>query len=99
VTTDFWLGFSVIPVVAGTVGLILLTRWFVVYRIQRLKPDSNVHHRAAFAARVFAGRRVYHWTTRRVGVAFTLGAHWPTQDQAEAVLLDEFAPQTEEAAK
>lgn len=99
-TADFWLGLAVLPALAAAVGLVVVARWFVIHRIQRLKPDSNVHHRAAFAARVFAARRAYIWWTgrQRFAVAVTLGARWPTQDQAEAVLLDEFAPQKEEAA-
>jgi hypothetical protein len=99
VSADFWLGLALIPALAAAAAVVILTRRFVINRIQRLKPDANVHHRAAFAARVFAARRAYVWWTgrQRFAIAVTLGTGWPTQDQAEAVLLDEFAPVREEA--
>lgn len=90
---DYLIGLATIPAIATVAGLVAALRSFIIYRIQRLNPDdANPRPRAALAARLFAAPRAYVWANRRFAIAFTLGAHWPTQDQAEAVLLDEFAP-------
>lgn len=93
---DFLLGLAVIPALAVVVGLGVLTRWFVVYRIQRLK-GAHPRRRAQFAARLYASRRAWVWSTYRVAVAVTVGCHWDVKSRAEAVLLDEFVPLSESA--
>lgn len=94
-SADFWTGLAVIPAITGVSLAVIAVRWFVVYRIQRLK-SANTRGRIALSARLFASKRAYFWSTPRMAVAVTLGAHWPTQDRAEGALLDEFAPTGEE---
>lgn len=76
----------------------MLVRNFAVYRIQRLK-DANPHHRAVAAARLYGSRRAWMWANRRASVVVTLGHDRDVSDRAEAVLLDEFVPLTEENAR
>lgn len=88
---DFWFGLAIFPALVSLAGLVIALRWFAIYRIQRLA-RANPQRRAALAARIYASHRAYIWAGRHASVAVTLGHYWPTQDRAEAVLLDEFVP-------
>jgi hypothetical protein len=93
---SFALGLLVAPaltVVAAT-GYWLKVR--IVRQIEQAKP-GNVRVRAVLAATVFASNRAYVGRFPHFTLALTFGRRLSTQDQAEAVLLDEFDPIKEDA--
>lgn len=93
---DYLLGLATLPAVGAVVLATALIWRFVVHRVQRLKA-ANVSRRSALAARLFASKRAYVWRNTHFALAATVGHDWPTQDRAEAALLDEFDPRTEVA--
>lgn len=89
--SDYLNGLATIPAIAGVILAAVLTRRFVIHRIQRLA-GANRHRRAATAARLYASRRAWTWATPNLSVTVTAGSDWTEQDLAEAALVDAFAP-------
>lgn len=97
-TTAFLLGVLVFPVLALLVFLALLARDFVSNRLIRIKA-GNPELRAKTAGILFASKRAFVLWCQPISVAVMVGHNWATRQQAEAVLLDEFVPMTNEAKK